>query len=406
MKKDKTKIILLVIFVLALALRVWAVVAQAESERIPRADAKQYDNIAVNIISGNGFSEATDGSGVPTARRTPGYPLFLAAIYAIFGHSYIAVKIAQAFLGAVFCIVVFAIVNIVYNEKRISLIASFITAVYKPFVSGLHYYGGPSYILSEYLYILMLGSAALAVCILIKKENILSSITAGICIGSAILTRPEAVLFPVILIFYLFYISQLSIKRLIKKYLALYLIIFLTLSPWVLRNYVAMNRLIPLSTLGGYAFWQGNNSMTNGSWAYPEDHDEIRDKTKRMSEYEANKIYFGCAITELKNNPKMIPRLLIRKLLVHWAPFEEGFKIFNPYYAVIFLLGSIGIIFFRKKYTMENILIIFLLTTSSAALIIYGDPRYRYPYEAFLIIFSALTIDKIFKSIKQSKASI
>ncbi|MEK6917155.1 MAG: hypothetical protein AABW92_05420, partial [Nanoarchaeota archaeon] len=105
-KDNKLKNILLEIFIFAFFMRLLAIIVQEESKKLPLSDAANYDQIAVNIVSGHGFSEVIDGQKVPTMRRTPIYPLFLAGIYSIFGHNYIAVKIIQAILGALLCIVI------------------------------------------------------------------------------------------------------------------------------------------------------------------------------------------------------------------------------------------------------------------------------------------------------------
>lgn len=43
--------------------------------------------------------------------------------------------------------------------------------------------------------------------------------------------------------------------------------------------------------------------------------------------------------------------------------------------------------FFRKRIIAEYILIILFLSTITGAFIVYGDARYRYPYEAFFDYF-------------------
>src|SRR3989338_2675498 len=124
MKNSSLTKILVVIFIVALSLRIFTVITQKESERIPRSDASNYDHLAMNIVSGEGFSEDINGKVIPTARRTPVYPMFLAGIYAVFGHSYIAVKIIQAILGALLCLVIFFIANIIYNDRPIGIISA------------------------------------------------------------------------------------------------------------------------------------------------------------------------------------------------------------------------------------------------------------------------------------------
>jgi len=397
MIENKAKAILLIIFIVALVLRLLAVIAQEESKKIPRRDDKQYDAIAVNLLSGNGYSMDMDGQKAPTTDRVPMYPLFLAGIYSIFGHTYIAVKVVQALLGALTCLLIFAITDIVYNNKKLSIIAACITAVYKPFVFGFHYYGSPAVLYSECFYIFIMAAALLTTLAFLKRGEKRLGILSGVLIGMAVLTRPEFALYPVLLMCYLFFISKFSAATFIKRYWIFYLFIMLTIMPWTIRNYVATGHFIPLSTKGGVEFWNGNNVFAYGGWGRIENLSfETRNRLNNLSEYERSRTLLRMGIDELKSNPKRIPKLFVRKALVHWAPFEKGFDMFNAFYAGVLLFSFMGMLFFRKHLMVENILLICFLTTTLVAIIIYGDPRYRHPYESFLIIFAALAIKGIF----------
>ena len=374
MKNSKVKI-LFGIFIIALFLRLSAVFSEKEIDKLPKSDGKGYDEMAVNLASGNGLSQFINGSLSPIVYRTPVYPMFLAGIYSIFGHNYLAAKIIQAVIGALLCIVIFFISNIIYDDATIGLIASLGVALYKPFISGFSCCAGPVHLLSEYLLMFMVGLAVLTTLYFIKNGGIKIGMLSGIFMGLAILTRSEFAVFPCVLVIYLLYISKLSIKTFIKKYFIIY------------------KEFIPLSTTGGVIFWMGNNSLANGSLSNFE-------AMKDISNNQESKEYFKRGIKELRNNPRRIPRLFIKKILVQWAPFENGFKIFNPYYAFMLFFGSIGILFFRKKVILEKILLIIFLSTTLAAIITFGHPRYRYPYEPYLIIFAALAINGIIKKMK------
>lgn len=401
MKKNIVKA-LFAIFFIALFLRLSAVYSQKEIYKMPVSDAKKYDEMAVNLVSGNGFSEFINGSMVPVVHRTPVYPLFLAGIYSIFGHSYVTVGIIQAIMGALLCILIFFITNVIYDNITMGLIAALCAAIYKPFISGYSYFGGPSLLLSEYLYMFMMGSAILATFYFIKDGDIKIGILSGIFMGLTILTRSEFALFPVLLAIYLLCASKLPIKMLLKKYFIIYLFIIITMSPWIARNSIVYKEFIPLNTLGGGIFWLGNNSLANGGMSDAGLATALADSEtmKNLSDKQKSNLFFKMGIKELKDNPGRIPRLFIRKILVHWAPFENGFKIFNLFYAFILFLGSIGAIFYRKKVILEGILLIIFLSTTLTAIITFGDTRYRYPYEPYLIIFTALTISEIIKKMK------
>jgi hypothetical protein len=167
----KLKKILFVIFTVALLLRLFTVVVQEESKRLPLSDAKDFDNIAVNIISGHGFSRGVEGENIPTSFRPPLFPLFLAGIYATFGHSYLTVKVIQAILGALLCIVIFFVTDIIFDNKKIGILAAAITALYKPFIMGFSYYGSPAVLYSEYFYSFILGLTILITLFSIKKQK-------------------------------------------------------------------------------------------------------------------------------------------------------------------------------------------------------------------------------------------
>ncbi|MCL5935492.1 MAG: hypothetical protein M1543_03250 [Firmicutes bacterium] len=48
-------------------------------------DAVQYDTLGWNLAQGKGY---LDENGQPSIWRTPGYPVFLAGLYWLFGHNY------------------------------------------------------------------------------------------------------------------------------------------------------------------------------------------------------------------------------------------------------------------------------------------------------------------------------
>jgi len=80
------------VFVVSLSVRV-AWVSQARVT--PITDFRIYDRLAMGVLRTGEY-----GGGYRLAYRPPGYPLFLAGVYGVFGHSYPAAGYAAAVLGA------------------------------------------------------------------------------------------------------------------------------------------------------------------------------------------------------------------------------------------------------------------------------------------------------------------
>src|SRR4051794_10341381 len=81
-------------------------------------DGRVYSQIARNMLEQHVYSIESQAPYTPTLIRLPGYPLFVAAIYAIFGHgNNTAVRVAQAVLDTVTCALI-AWVAFEWSRKR------------------------------------------------------------------------------------------------------------------------------------------------------------------------------------------------------------------------------------------------------------------------------------------------
>src|ERR1043165_9694465 len=67
-------------------------------------DGRVYSQIARNILEQHVYSIESQAPYTPTLIRLPGYPLFVAAIYSVFGHgNNTAVRVAQAVIDTITC---------------------------------------------------------------------------------------------------------------------------------------------------------------------------------------------------------------------------------------------------------------------------------------------------------------
>src|SRR5260370_25210689 len=102
-------------------------------------DSKTYARIARNLVEQHSYSDAEASPHEPTLIRLPGYPLFLAAVYKVFGHGNNgAVRIAQALIDTATCGLI-ALLAFYWepdeDRKRASAIAALALGAVCPFTA-------------------------------------------------------------------------------------------------------------------------------------------------------------------------------------------------------------------------------------------------------------------------------
>lgn len=93
-----------------------------------------------------------------------------------------------------------------------------------------------------------------------QKRNYI--IWSGIVLGMMCYLRPTALLLPIIV--FLFFAITKNLKKASGKTAIVSLIMILTLSPWIMRNYHIFGKIIPVSTNGGFNFLMGNHANASG----------------------------------------------------------------------------------------------------------------------------------------------
>lgn len=86
----------------------------------PAVDAAAYDSIAWNLVNGRGYVENINNplqKDFSIARVGPGYELFLAGVYKIFGHHYQVVWVFQAIFQALIAVFSFLISKRVFGKN-------------------------------------------------------------------------------------------------------------------------------------------------------------------------------------------------------------------------------------------------------------------------------------------------
>lgn len=359
-------------------------------DRFP--DGRDYDALALSLAGGTGY----EIDKVPNTFRPPGYPLFLAAVYALAGHSYAVVKVLQSLIGALTCVLVAMIGERLFS-KRTGVIAGGIAAGY-PF---LVLYSG--FLLSESLFV-FLSVAFLYVLLQLRGNWTWRGVAlAGVVLGLMNLTRPVALLLPGLLFFWLW--GELGAKRraaMVAGLLALWMLV--PIVPWTVRNYAVAHSFILIDDHHWLGLYIGNNrtilEMPDkiGGWLEPALVEGSRESFRAADHRSA---YFSFLKDRLLQRPLDLLRLEGYKLVRFWSvvptssqttPRDTLISILS--YGLLLPLALLGVALAFKSAVKPWLLILWVLNFCLVTLIAFGSTRFRAPVEPVLVLFGALALEK------------
>ena len=278
-------------------------------------DAKEYFDIAQNIVTGNGFSI---DSVQPTARRSPGYPAALAAVMAVFGAEPKTLYVFQALVNVLTIFLVY--LSLKYTNIKSPL---------RLFILLLFSFSA-SFIYVNVLYAEILTMLAVAFLLLLsihpsmQSHSIMQSILIGILIGFLAFLRPTFLYLPFFLLICVVIVKIFSHRFPIRNYLLIVGITLLTIAPWTIRNYVVFRQFIPLVAAGGGELWGANFEIANRVvW------NSVSDIQKYEDQRTANHALQNRLIAEYRqqnalDNPEELNRFLSRqgKAIILAHPFR------------------------------------------------------------------------------------
>ncbi len=249
---------LLLICAIALAHAAAYIVHQRPDWGISWTDQAGYQRLGAVLAETGMFTRYPESpTFIPEVIRTPGYPAFVALIYMLFGvGNQMALVIAQAFVFAALCIVVFAVARRVTSERN-ALLAALIAAMFPPFP----YFGALA--LTE-LRTTFVAAVAMLICFrAVQSGRVVHYAIAGALLSLTTLVRPAFVLLPYFLAIGVpLLIPAQRQRRALMGWAALCVAATVTLAPWFAYNYIHLGR-VTLSPAGGIgrglweAAWQG-----------------------------------------------------------------------------------------------------------------------------------------------------
>jgi len=260
--------VLVAILLLGLGLRL----NEAWDGRAPVYDAAAYAAIAANLEDGDGFTVGPQATQ-PSSNYSPGLPLFVAGLYAVTGgqHERLA-RVVLALIGTLSVLFAYLIgrrLTRLPTDPPLpceagrwgvapALAGAFVVAIYPAL---LEY---QAMLMSEPLAATLLSGGVLAA-LWAWDGGVWRWLLPGALFGALELTRPEYLGVALLVAIVIALRSLRSDWRPSLLRAAVFLLAALVvIAPWTIRNAVALDRFVPISTGGGQVLFAGTFMPSDG----------------------------------------------------------------------------------------------------------------------------------------------
>jgi 4-amino-4-deoxy-L-arabinose transferase-like glycosyltransferase len=390
--------ILLIVLLVALIVRVAYLQATKAWNNPPENDGIEYDLLATHLVTGRGF---VDIYGQPYMFRPPGFAFFLALLYAIFGRSYAAVRLANVGLGVLTCLPIYFFTKKVWRWQ-----AGMLASAGVAFHPLLIYLTG--FIYPECLTLFCVAVAFWLVTRVRQSSRIRDLIPVGLLLGYVVSMRPNMLIFGILQTVWVW----LSFKTTKQRLLACSVLvgaIFLVIVPWGIRNYLVSHRFVWMSTNGGVTLWASNNPLANGGWIEPSPLTwqgpnppaDLRGWPE-LTAPESEARFRAEATKWILEHPAEFVSLMPKKLVRAWSLNigNEARPVALPKtvyvaYSLFLILCLFGFILSFSQW--RDMLVLYLLMADStvSTVVFYGSTRISVALVLALVIFASLALDRM-----------
>ena len=237
--------------------------------RAPVYDAVAYARIAANLDEGHGFTAGRQATQ-PSSNYSPGLPLLVAGLYEVIDgvHERLA-RIVLAVIGNLSVLFAYLIGRRLSGSAA-GLIGALAVAIYPAL---LEYQG---MLMGEPLAAALLSGAVLAMLWASGTQPSRSRlrhlsqppargwVLPGLALGALTLVRPEYLGVSLVLAVVVFALRWRDWRGGVSRSGFLLLGVGIIVLPWTVRNFVALDRVVPISTGGGQVLFSGTYLPSGG----------------------------------------------------------------------------------------------------------------------------------------------
>jgi len=316
--------------------------------------------------------------------RPPLYPLMLAGIYQIWGHSPGAVRLWQALLGTATCWLLYRIGWRIGGET-VGLVAAGLGALYPLFV----FFSGV--LMAETLLVFLTTLALLLALRLEEAPSAGKAAALGVALGLAGLCKPTALIWAPLLLGGWWRRSEPGWGLRGKRLAATIGGMGLAIAPWTARNALVAGCFIPISANAGMNLMIGNEKEATGTYRQGVDYWEMfaRLTAPAKDPMEKERLAVREVARWIGESPLRFGRLAVRKLVYLWSPLVPEESILRNLVSAlscgpVLALGVWGT--WRRRGRPEAWAIgSLMLGLSLVHAVFFAHTRFRLPIDAALL---------------------
>ena len=400
-----------------------------------------YDEYALNLLATGVYGRE---AGVADAGLPPLYSTVLAAVYAVFGRTYLAVAALHIILDALSIALLVDICRRLFPRARahgegIGWLAALCFALYPYLIFQ-------NLTLNDTALWILLLHLLLWLLILLRERDrmdrraLMIACAAGLALGISMLAR--ALLPPLALMAAFWFLMRLSLRETVMRLLPVAILGVLVTLPWLARAYEIYGGFVPIALNSGENVYQGNNAYAAAVLRAGYDVQWLAaplDAPPKDEPLQRNAFLAEAGWRYLLEHPADIPELMLVKLGVYWNPqvtplrnlrlgerlevdsagavviitgegthvgvtaanaaYQEA-SLFNSlgrglhlaYFGGLWLLAMAGAWLSRRDWRMLSLLVFAQISQTLMYLLFHPSTRYRSPTDPLLFVFSAVAL--------------
>ena len=401
--------------VLAFALRIAITAFVPPAPTADFVDITWYHLTGKLLAEGHGY--VNPWTGYPTASWPPGYPLVLAAAYALLGSDPRVGALVNAIAGALTCACCYRLGTLAGGSRRAGLIAAALVAVLPS-----HVFFAPL-LMTESVFAALVCAALLAAGVLLRtpvdRDRLWRWVAWGAGVGVAALVRAEGACVVGVAVAAAFLTSGL--RRATRVLVGAAFGVSCVLAPWAYRNAGVFHAFVPLSTGFGRSFWIGHNDAATGAMTLRLQ-DLAEERIMRPlagvpgpdGERQRDKRAIALALDYAVHHPVREAELALAKIYYlfrgdhaflayyEYRPRPGGLsaatctllgRVANVFYVLLLPPALLGwLAFLRSREPLRLVLALFPMLWIALFALLHGDPRFHFPLLPIFCVLAAATV--------------